>query len=289
MQLKLLIHRKVENMKDYRVASKGGIKLSNYSPDDTSVYHNEKDKGKKKLEELNLELESLQGLLYAEGKRRMLVVLQGMDTSGKDGVISHVFEGVNPQGVQVASFKVPTSPEMAHDYLWRIHQKTPGKGEIVIFNRSHYEDVLIVRVHNLVPPEVWKKRYDQIKNFERLLAEEGTVILKFFLHISPEEQAKRFLERLETPEKNWKFNPGDLEERKFWQAYMEAYEDALNKTSTDLAPWYVIPSDRKWYRNLAIASIMVDTLKGMKMSYPTAIVDLETYHKRLLEMTMTGN
>jgi PPK2 family polyphosphate:nucleotide phosphotransferase len=288
MQLKLLIHRKVENMKDYRVASKGGIKLSNYSPDDTSVYHNEKDKGKKKLEELNLELESLQGLLYAEGKRRMLVVLQGMDTSGKDGVISHVFEGVNPQGVQVASFKVPTSPEMAHDYLWRIHQKTPGKGEIVIFNRSHYEDVLIVRVHNLVPPEVWKKRYDQIKNFERLLAEEGTVILKFFLHISPEEQAKRFLERLETPEKNWKFNPGDLEESKFWQAYMEAYEDALNKTSTDLAPWYVIPSDRKWYRNLAIASIMVDTLKGMKMSYPTAIVDLETYHKRLLEMTLTG-
>jgi PPK2 family polyphosphate:nucleotide phosphotransferase len=288
MQLKLLIHRKVENMKDYRVASKGGIKLSNYSPDDTSVYHNEKDKGKKKLEELNLELESLQGLLYAEGKRRMLVVLQGMDTSGKDGVISHVFEGVNPQGVQVASFKVPTSPEMAHDYLWRIHQKTPGKGEIVIFNRSHYEDVLIVRVHNLVPPEVWKKRYDQIKNFERLLAEEGTVILKFFLHISPEEQAKRFLERLETPEKNWKFNPGDLEERKFWQAYMEAYEDALNKTSTDLAPWYVIPSDRKWYRNLAIASIMVDTLKGMKMSYPTTIVDLETYHKRLLEMTLTG-
>jgi len=283
-----LLHRKVEKMKDYRVPSKGGIKLSNYDPNDTSVYHCEKDKGKKKLEELNNELESLQEMLYAEGKRRVLIVLQGMDTSGKDGVIRHVFEGVNPQGVQVASFKVPTSPELAHDYLWRIHQKTPGKGEIVIFNRSHYEDVLVVRVHNLVSPEVWKKRYDQIKSFERLLVEEGTVILKFFLHISPEEQAKRFLERVETPEKNWKFNPGDLEERKHWQEYMEAYEDALNKTSTNYAPWYVIPSDRKWYRNLAIASIMVDTLKEMKMSYPTAIEDLETYHKRLLEMTMTG-
>jgi len=275
-------------MKDYRVPSKGGIKLSNYDPNDTSFYHSEKDKGKKKLEELNNELESLQEMLYAEGKRRVLIVLQGMDTSGKDGVIRHVFEGVNPQGVQVASFKVPTSPELAHDYLWRIHQKTPGKGEIVIFNRSHYEDVLVVRVHNLVSPEVWKKRYDQIKSFERLLIEEGTIILKFFLHISPEEQAKRFLERVETPEKNWKFNPGDLEERKHWQEYMEAYEDALNKTSTNYAPWYVIPSDRKWYRNLAIASIMVDTLKEMKMSYPTAIEDLETYHKRLLEMTMTG-
>ena len=283
-----LIHRKVEKMKDYRLPSKGGIKLSNYSPDDTSVYHSEKDRGKKKLAELNKELESLQEMLYAEGKRRVLIVLQGMDTSGKDGVIRHVFEGVNPQGVQVASFKVPTSLELAHDYLWRIHQKTPGKGEIVIFNRSHYEDVLVVRVHNLVPPEVWKKRYDQIKNFERLLVEEGTVILKFFLHISPEEQARRFLERVETPEKNWKFNPGDLEERKHWQEYMEAYEDAINKTSTNYAPWYVIPSDRKWYRNLAIASIMVDTLKGMQMSYPTAIEDIETYHKRLLEMTMTG-
>jgi PPK2 family polyphosphate:nucleotide phosphotransferase len=275
-------------MKDYRVPSKGGTKLSNFSPDDTSVYHSEKDRGKKKLAELNKELESLQEMLYAEGKRRVLIVLQGMDTSGKDGVIRHVFEGVNPQGVQVASFKVPTSLELAHDYLWRIHQKTPGKGEIVIFNRSHYEDVLVVRVHNLVPPEVWKKRYDQIKNFERLLVEEGTVILKFFLHISPEEQARRFLERVETPEKNWKFNPGDLEERKHWQEYMEAYEDAINKTSTNYAPWYVIPSDRKWYRNLAIASIMVDTLKGMQMSYPTAIEDIETYHKRLLEMTMTG-
>jgi len=275
-------------MKTYRVPTKGGIKLSDYDPEDTSVYDGEKDKGKKKLKELNKDLEKLQEMLYAEGKRRVLVILQGMDTSGKDGVIRHVFEGVNPQGVKVTSFKVPTSLELAHDYLWRVHQKTPGKGEIVIFNRSQYEDVLVVRVHDMVPAEVWKKRYEQINNFERLLAEEGTLILKFFLHINLEEQAKRFLARVETPEKNWKFNPGDLEERQYWEQYTKAYEDVLNKTSTEHAPWFVIPSNRKWYRNLAIASILVDALKGLKMSYPTAVEDLETYHKRLLEMTMVS-
>lgn len=275
-------------MKTYRVPTKGGIKLSDYDPEDTSVYDGEKDKGKKMLKELNKDLEKLQEMLYAEGKRRVLVILQGMDTSGKDGVIRHVFEGVNPQGVKVTSFKVPTSLELAHDYLWRVHQKTPGKGEIVIFNRSQYEDVLVVRVHDMVPAEVWKKRYEQINNFERLLAEEGTLILKFFLHINLEEQAKRFLARVETPEKNWKFNPGDLEERQYWEQYTKAYEDVLNKTSTEHAPWFVIPSNRKWYRNLAIASILVDALKGLKMSYPTAVEDLETYHKRLLEMTMVS-
>jgi len=249
-------------MKTYRVPTKGGIKLSDYDPEDTSVYDGEKDKGKKKLKELNKDLEKLQEMLYAEGKRRVLVILQGMDTSGKDGVIRHVFEGVNPQGVKVTSFKVPTSLELAHDYLWRVHQKTPGKGEIVIFNRSQYEDVMVVRVHDMVPAEVWKKRYEQINSFERLLAEEGTLILKFFLHINLEEQAKRFLARVETPEKNWKFNPGDLEERQYWEQYTKAYEDVLNKTSTEHAPWFVIPSNRKWYRNLAIASILVDAFRS---------------------------
>ena len=210
-----------------------------------------------------------------------------MDTSGKDGVIRHVFEGVNPQGVHVASFKVPTSVELAHDYLWRVHKKTPGKGEIVIFNRSHYEDVLVVRVHNIVPKEVWKKRYEQITAFERLLAEEGTTILKFYLHIDLQEQAERLLERVETPEKHWKFNPGDLDERQYWQEYQAAYEDVLNKTSTDYAPWHIIPSNRKWYRNLVIANVIVDTLKGFKMSYPAEVEGLEVYHKRLLEMTLS--
>ncbi len=225
----------------------------------------------------------MQELLYCEGKRRVLVVLQGMDTSGKDGVIRKVFEGVNPQGVRVASFKVPTPIELSHDYLWRIHSQTPGKGEMVIFNRSHYEDVLAVRVHNLVPDGVWKKRYDQINAFERLLVEEGTTVLKFFLHISRDEQKERLLERIETPEKHWKFNPGDLEERKLWPQYTEAYEDLLNKTSTDWAPWYIVPADKKWFRNLLISSVLVDTLKGFDMQYPEAGEDLAPYAARLRE------
>ena len=273
-------------MDKYRVPQKGSIKLSDYDSNDSSEFKGGKKEGKEALLKINAELEKLQELLYAEGKHKLLIVLQGMDTGGKDGTIRHVFDGVNPQGVKVASFKVPTSVELAHDYLWRIHQHTPAKGEIVIFNRSHYEDVLVVRVHNLVSKDVWSKRYHHINEFERLLAEEGTTILKFFLHVDLKEQAERFLARVEDPEKHWKFNPGDLDERKRWDEYQKAYEDALNKTSTDWAPWYVVPANKKWYRNLVVGTVIVDTLKKLKMSFPADVPDLEVYHKRLLEMTL---
>jgi PPK2 family polyphosphate:nucleotide phosphotransferase len=193
-----------------------------------------------------------------------------MDTGGKDGTIQHVFSGVNPQGVRVASFKVPSPEELSHDYLWRVHKVVPGKGEMVIFNRSHYEDVLVVRVHEIVPPEVWGKRFEQINNFERLLAENGTTILKFYLHIDLDEQKKRLQARLDDPAKLWKFRLGDLEERKRWPAYTQAYEDVLSKTSSAQAPWFIIPANHKWYRDLLIASILVETLEGLNMQYPPA-------------------
>jgi PPK2 family polyphosphate:nucleotide phosphotransferase len=197
-----------------------------------------------------------------------LVVLQAMDTGGKDGVIRHVFDGVNPQGVRVASFKVPTQEERDHDYLWRVHEKVPGAGEIVIFNRSHYEDVLVVRVHDLVPEKVWRKRYDHINHFERMLVDEGTTIVKFFLHIDLEEQKQRLQARLDEPNKRWKFSRGDLKERKLWPKYTRAYEEVLSRTSTEWAPWYIVPANRKWYRNLVIANVLLRTLDGMDMHYP---------------------
>lgn len=255
-------------MERYRVKPEGKIKLSQWAPDDSRAFHGGKKDGAERLLELNHELEDQQEMLYAEHKHAVLIVLQGMDTSGKDGVIRHVFEGVNPQGVRVASFKVPTQPEMDHDYLWRIHSQTPGKGEVVIFNRSHYEDVLVVRVHSLVEEAVWKKRYEQINQFEKGLAEAGTTILKFFLHIDPDEQKRRLEERLKDPKKQWKFNPGDLKERELWGLYAEAYEDVLNKTSTEWAPWYIVPANVNWYRNLVIATTLVETLKGLDMHYP---------------------
>ena len=255
-------------MERYRVKPGSHINLEEWDASDTGGFDGDKGSAKDRLEELNEELEELQELLYAEHKRKVLMVLQGMDTSGKDGTIRHVFEGVNPQGVRVASFKVPTRIELDHDYLWRVHQQTPRKGEIVIFNRSHYEDLLVVRVHSLVPPEVWSPRYAHINDFERLLAEEGTTILKFYLHIDLDEQKERFLARLNEPHKRWKFSLGDLKERKLWPQYMQAYENVLNKTSTKWAPWYIVPANRKWYRNLMIATILVDTLKGLDMKYP---------------------
>ena len=263
-------------MKKYRVSPKDKIKLKDWDPNESSEFDGDKAAGKERLLKLNQEFEELQEMLYAEGKHKVLVVLQGMDTSGKDGVIRHVFEGVNPQGVRVASFKVPTPEELAHDYLWRIHKSAPGKGEIVIFNRSHYEDVLVVRVHELAPPDVWKKRYAQINAFEHMLADEGTTIVKFFLHIDLEEQKLRLTERLEDKTKQWKFNVGDLGERKLWPAYTKAYEEVLNRTSTPWAPWYIVPANRKWYRNLVIGEVLVDTLKGLKMSYPAPKDDLTT-------------
>jgi PPK2 family polyphosphate:nucleotide phosphotransferase len=262
-------------MDKYRVAPNTKIKLSDWDPNDKSEFPISKSEGRKLLKSLNEELEALQELLFAEGKHKVLIVIQAMDTGGKDGTIRHVFEGVNPQGVKVKGFGVPNEEELAHDYLWRVHKHTPGSGEIVIFNRSHYEDVLVVRVHNYVPEERWSKRYDHIRAFEQMLADEGTTILKFYLHIDLDEQKERLQARLDEPEKNWKFNIGDLAERKLWDQYMDAFETALGKTSTDDAPWYVIPANRKWYRNLVISTIIIDALKKLNMQYPPAEEGLE--------------
>jgi len=259
----------------YRVIPGSTVDLNQWDPNDMRAFELNKKEGKKKLKSLNLELEALQELLFAEGKHKVLVVLQALDTGGKDGTIRHVFEGVNPQGVKVASFGRPTEDELAHDYLWRVHKHTPGNGEIVIFNRSHYEDVLVVRVHNLVPEERWQKRYQQIRAFEALLAQEGTTIIKFFLNISKEVQKERLQARLDTPDKRWKFNKADLKERMLWPEYMKAYEAVLSETSTDYAPWHIVPANRKWVRNLVIATVMIETLKKLNMEYPSPEADLD--------------
>jgi PPK2 family polyphosphate:nucleotide phosphotransferase len=265
----------------YCVKPDNKFKLSKIDPNDLGDWENKKAEGKQKLADLTAQLDKLQGMLYAESKHKILIVIQAMDTAGKDGTICGVFDGVNPQGVKVASFKVPTTPELAHDYLWRVHQVVPGKGELVIFNRSHYEDVLIVAVHNWIDAAECKRRYNQISEFERLLAEEGTTILKFFLHIDLETQRQRLIERIGNPEKQWKFKPGDLDERKLWPDYMKAYESAIKATSTEYAPWYVVPANRNWYRNLIVASVIVDTLKGLNMEYPKPAEDLTPYKQKL--------
>jgi PPK2 family polyphosphate:nucleotide phosphotransferase len=213
-------------------------------------------------------LGQLQDRLWAESKRAVLVVLQGIDAAGKDGTINKVMEAFNPQGCPVTSFKVPSTDDLAHDYLWRVHQRVPKKGEIGIFNRSHYEDVLVVRVHGIVPKRVWSRRYAQINDFERMLAETETTILKFFLQIDRDEQRARFQARYDDPTRRWKFSMGDLDERKLWDDYQRAFEDALTRTSTTWAPWYVIPANRKWFRDLAVASILADTLADLKPAYP---------------------
>ena len=213
-------------------------------------------------------LADLQERLYAEGERSLLVVLQALDAGGKDGTIKHVFRGLNPAGCRVVSFKVPSEEERAHDFLWRVHAHTPGKGEVVVFNRSHYEDVLIVRVHDLVPPDVWRPRYEFINDFEANLSAAGTRVVKLFLHISKEEQAKRFQARLDDPSKHWKFRTGDLAERARWDDYAAAFEEAITRTSTAQAPWYIVPADRKWYRNWAVGRILVETLDDMNPQYP---------------------
>ena len=220
-----------------------------------------KDDAKPIFRALNRRVEALQENLYAHGKEKLLFVLQATDTGGKDGTIRAVFDRTNPQGVHVASFKKPTSEELAHDYLWRIHQHTPAGGNITVFNRSHYEDVLIVRVRELVDESVWRKRYEHIRNFEQLLVDEGTTIVKIFLHISKDEQRERLQARIDDPTKHWKFELGDLEERKLWDDYQAAFSDMLTETSTADAPWYVVPSNRKWYRNIVISQILVDALE----------------------------
>ena len=224
--------------------------------------------GLERVDELTSRLSELQNVLWADHSHRVLVVLQAIDGGGKDGTIRHVFGALNPQGVRVVNFKAPTAPELAHDYLWRVHPHVPGDGELTVFNRSHYGDVLVVRVHDLVAKHRWHARYAQIRHFEQMLVDEGTTIVKCFLHISNDEQRERLQRRIDTPDKQWKFNPADLAERARWDDYQAAFEDMLNETSTDAAPWYAIPADQKWYRNLAVAQLMVDTLESLDLSYP---------------------
>jgi PPK2 family polyphosphate:nucleotide phosphotransferase len=239
-----------------------------------------KEEGVAKLNQLKLELDTLQEELYAAGQHSAVIVLQGMDTSGKDGAIRAVFGDVSPAGCRVESFKVPSAEEAEHDFLWRVHKVTPRKGMIAVFNRSHYEDVLVVRVHQMVEQAVWKKRYRLINDFEHLLAENDTIILKFFLHISYEEQEKRLIAREEDIQKAWKISPGDWEERKLWGDYQAAYEDALSQCSPKHAPWYIIPSDQKWYRNVLIAETVAETLRGYHKNWQTT---LEKMNKTRLE------
>jgi PPK2 family polyphosphate:nucleotide phosphotransferase len=249
-----------------RVKPGSRFDVTKLDPGETHGYR--KDDVAAKLEKDIGRLTVLQERLWAEHKQRLLIVLQGMDASGKDGTIKHVMSGLHPLGCRVIGFGVPSATELAHDYLWRVHEVVPGDGEVAIFNRSHYEDVLVVRVHDLVPEDRWSKRYGQINAFEELLADEGTTILKFFLHISRDAQLERFKERFDDPTKRWKFKVGDLEERKRWDDYMTAYSEALSRCSTDAAPWFAIPSDKKWFRNMAIAEIVADQLEQMNPRYP---------------------
>jgi PPK2 family polyphosphate:nucleotide phosphotransferase len=225
-------------------------------------------------------MERLQYLLYADARQSLLIVLQGLDAAGKDGTIRHLFSGFNPQGTSVSPFKQPTKEEMAHDFLWRAHRRVPGDGEVAIFNRSHYEDVLIVRVHKFVPKSIWSERYELINDFEKMLTENRTRILKFYLHISSEEQLARFRQRLDDPARRWKISDSDYSERELWPQYVEAYEDALALTSTKRAPWYVIPSNHKWFRNLAISQIVADTMDDMGLKLPPPRVDLAAIRKK---------
>lgn len=243
----------------------------------TPGFSGDKEEAGRRVDDMRMELASLQEKLYAQRRHRVLIVLQAMDTGGKDGLIRHLFTGVNPMGVQVARFERPTGEELAHDYLWRVHARVPASGQIVVFNRSHYEDVLTVRVNGMVPEKVWRRRYAHIRHFESLLADEGTTILKFYLHIDNEEQRERLQARLDDPEKNWKFDAHDLEQRKLWNEYMVAFRDAIVETDRKEAPWFVIPSNRKWFRNYAVMSILLDRLRRLDIDYPAADPQLAQY------------
>lgn len=250
------------------------VKLAGYDPDATLGWQKGR-KAKESLEKAVAKLDDLQYLLYAERKHALLIVFQGLDASGKDGTIRHVMSGINPQGCRVTSFKEPSAEEMAHDFLWRIHAAAPKVGDFGVFNRSHYEDVLAVRVHNLVPKDVWSQRYDQINEFEGILTANNVAILKFFLHISRDEQKKRFLQRLDDPKKQWKISEADFNERKYWDEYQKAYEAVLERCSTSHAPWFIIPANKKWFRNLAVSHVIVETLDRMRMKLPPPSPDVK--------------
>lgn len=255
--------------KKYIVKPGSKVKLDEIEPNDAALFKmGGKEDSEPYFDNLREQLHKLQKVLYAQNKHRLLIVIQAMDTGGKDGCVKHVFSRVDPQGITVKSFKKPAEKDLAHDFLWRIHPHVPGNGEIVIFNRSHYEDIIAVRVKKLYPDEVWKKRYRHVVEFERMLAEEGTVVIKLYLHISKDEQKLRLQSRLDEPAKHWKFNPDDLADRARWGDFMHAYEDLLSQTSTDYAPWHIIPANRKWYRNLCVARIVVDALEKLKMDFP---------------------
>jgi PPK2 family polyphosphate:nucleotide phosphotransferase len=257
----------------FRVEPGSKVKLKDIDPGFKDHHANHKEAAAE-IEQYQTKLRDLQELLYADGRCSLLICLQGMDTGGKDETINHILGAMNPQGCRVLGFKQPSIEELAHDFLWRIHQATPARGKMAIFNRSHYEDVLVVRVHNLVPEKIWSRRYDQINAFEKELAEDNTHILKFYLHISKSEQLSRFKERLDDPAKQWKISEADYKERKFWDDYMAAYEDALSRCSTEHAAWFIIPADHKWFRNLAIARIVVEYLQELNMKHPQPSVDL---------------
>ncbi|MGA3122953.1 MAG: polyphosphate kinase 2 family protein [Polyangiaceae bacterium] len=261
-------------MNRFRVAPGHKVRLKDVDPGFTDHHESHKE-ANAAIEHDENKLRKLQELFYADGRRSLLICLQGMDTGGKDGTISHFLGAMNPQGCRVVGFRQPSAEELAHDFLWRIHQAAPAKGQVAIFNRSHYEDVLVVRVHNLVPRAVWSGRYDEINAFEEELVAAGALILKFYLHISKKEQLSRFKERLDDPTKQWKISESDYKERNFWDDYMEAYEDAVSRCSTAHAPWFVIPSDHKWFRNLAIARIVVETLEEADIQLPRPSVDLD--------------
>jgi PPK2 family polyphosphate:nucleotide phosphotransferase len=253
----------------YRVNPGAKIDLSGIDTGEKTLFSgSNKSEFEPQFRELQLQLQNLQKILYAQNKHKVLVVMQAMDTGGKDGCIKHVFSHIDPQGIHVRSFKKPSEEELSYDFLWRIHNKVPHRGQLVIFNRSHYEDIIAVRVKKLFPDEVWQRRQQHVVDFERMLAEEGTTIVKIFLHISKDEQKERLEARLENPRKHWKFNPDDLADRARWDEFMKAYEDVIGKTSTDFAPWYIVPADRKWYRNLCVARIMLDTLGKLDMQLP---------------------
>jgi PPK2 family polyphosphate:nucleotide phosphotransferase len=259
----------------YRVKPGSVVDLGKIDTRAAGDFDGDKQVGKAMLPQLTKRIGELQEILYAQGKHRLLVVLQATDTGGKDGTISHVFDNVNPQGVKVASFKTPTSRELAHDFLWRIHPHVPGNGEIAVFNRSHYEDVLIVRVHKLISKAVCHRRFEHINAFERMLADEGTTILKFYLHISKDEQKERLQARIDDPSKHWKFEPADLDERKRWDEYRGAAEEMMHHTSTKEAPWFIVPADRKWYRNLVVSQAIISSLEGLKLAYPEPKMSLD--------------
>ncbi len=261
-------------LKKFKVEPGSKVRLKKLDPSFTGGHKSPKSAAAE-IAHYQQKLRELQDLLYAERRHSLLICLQAVDTGGKDGVINHVLGAMNPQGCRVAAFKQPSAEEAAHDFLWRVHKDAPARGEVVIFNRSHYEDVLVVRVHDLVPKDVWSRRYDQINSFEKELVEHDTHILKFFLHISKEEQLKRFKDRLDDPTKHWKISEADYKERAFWKDYTAAYEDALSRCSTEHAPWFVIPANHKWFRNLAIARIVVEHLESLRMKYPKSTVNIE--------------